>query len=172
MLPWMLIKLFSIKVSCKTKDDCTETWMVQNWNWNHPSKKTVPRWYCDKEEDVCKECKRKLFSSKIISKDLVLNGNLLESFNWFLILCIKDPKPKPLPKCDCRFDEALNSRQSSEGVDWCWLMESPCILLNNEVTSSKATWVDCEKDGQEQINCGGKKTVTKYISYHLSHMIL
>ena len=100
------------------------------------------------------------------------NGNLLESFNWFLILCFKVPKPKPLPKCDCRFDEDLNSRQASEGVDWCWLMESPCILLNNEVTSSKATWVDCEKDGQEQINCGGKKTVTRYISYHLCYMIL
>ena len=52
------------EVKCTKKEDCTATWMVQNWNTNYG---TVPRWYCDKKEKVCKEGKPKHFSSKILS---------------------------------------------------------------------------------------------------------
>ena len=85
----------------------------------------------------------------------------VKKFQQFLYFCFQVPKPENHPLCECRFDEALNARQGNVGGDWCWLMESPCMLLNEEFTSSKTTWVDCEKDGQEQINCGGKKTFTR-----------
>ena len=70
---------------------------------------------------------------------------------------IIDVKPKPkLPECVCN----LEGRQSNENGDWCWLANSPCILMNRAgTTNSKDTWVECEKKGKKQIDCGGKKHV-------------
>ena len=43
--------------------------------------------------------------------------------------------------------------------DWCYLETAPCTLLDGSQVADDWTWIRCNHEGVQQVNCLGKKQI-------------